>query len=77
MSFVNADRQTWWFGMYGTAKNEQNFKNQIQDFHYRINIELLTRELPNGIENYRFNDHFGIILDIVQMRKALREMNGK
>ncbi len=77
MSFVNADRQTWWFGMYGTAKNEQTFKHQIQDFHYRRNIELLTRELPNGIENYRFNDHFGIILDIVQMRKALREMNGK
>lgn len=76
MSMTNQDRQTWWFGMYGTKKDEQTFKHQITEFHYKRNIELLTKELPDGIENWTFGEHWGIILDIAQMRKALKALNG-
>lgn len=76
MSITNNDRQTWWFGMYGTKKPEQTFKHQIKEFHYKRNIDLLLQQLPTGIENYRFGSDFGIILDIQQMRKALKDLNG-
>ncbi|MGJ5631425.1 eCIS core domain-containing protein [Nostoc sp. CALU 1950] len=76
MSMTNYDRQTWWFAMYGTQKPEQTFKHQIQEFHYKRNISLLLKQLPNGIENYRFGTDFGLILDIQQMKQALKDLNG-
>ncbi len=77
MSLTNNDRQTWWFGMFGTKKEEQTFRHQIRQIHYNRNIKLLRKELPDGVENYRFREDFGLILDIVQMQKALRALNGK
>ncbi|MDF5715079.1 MAG: DUF4157 domain-containing protein [Rhizonema sp. NSF051] len=72
MSLTFRDKQTWWFGMYGTEDPKQTFVTQIEKIHYQRNIEMLTDLLPE----YNPNSGKGVSLqqDIIGATQYLEKL---